>query len=69
MQNVASLARTAYGIDFDREYEKILPRLLTNHTLRVEARGQDLAMGDMALILQNKASHQEHQFTVIWRAL
>lgn len=40
MQNVAILAKTAYGMDFDREYQKILPRLITDdHALQVGTPG------------------------------
>ena len=53
MQNIPALAKISYEFDFDVEYGKVISRLTTTHLLQVASLGQDLAMSDMALVLQN----------------
>lgn len=51
MQRVVFLMKKSYGINFDTEYEKLFSRLATDHDQRVEARGEDIDIKDVGIIL------------------
>lgn len=53
MRNISTLAKSSYGFDFDVEYGRVISRLTATGPLQIAALGQDIALSDMALVLQN----------------
>jgi hypothetical protein len=61
MNEVATFLRGEYDINYDEEYDRLLPHFNLKNNLNKSARGMDIAMSDLSPILENAGISESSQ--------